>query len=252
MRRTGILIALTLTMSLGSLTAQANQTPRSLATDFRVKLVAYDPDNIVTLYGTHLISTGIQFDKSEKVLSIDMGDQVAWDINKESLKVVPYILFIKPKLPESNTNMVVITNKRTYRFRLITRPGDTPNSKNVTYSLAFKYPEQDMANLASELNNLSGEVLGDGGNPVNRNYTFVGSKALAPIRAIDNGTYTLFEFRKNTVMPAIFGVDRQQNETLLNYRVSGDKVFIPGVRHQYTLRNGDEVTTVYNESFTTR
>jgi type IV secretion system protein VirB9 len=230
--------------------ALAEQHPREMSTDKRVKIIAYDPDNVVSITGSHLVATGIRFDENETIVSIVNGDPIAWTTSVN--KVTPYILYIKPILPSSNTNMTVVTNKRTYQFHLITAPNDTASSKNVTYMLSFKYPDEEKAKIEQQLMALQKVFVGNfPGSPVhwNYDYSFYGSTKLAPVQAVDNGTYTVFKFRKNEPVPAIFAVDIYQNESLLNFRVQGDYVFVQGVRHQYTMRNGEDVTTVYDDSF---
>lgn len=230
--------------------AHANQDPRGLATDTRIKIVAYDQNNVVTIHGSHFISTAIYFSKGETILHVDIGDLLAWKASPA--KDIPYALFVEPQLPQSDTNMTVITNKRIYQFHLLTNKGDTSRSPQVIYALQFKYPSEEKAQFEGELNNLQRTFLGNAANDAvrwNYDYSFYGSKRIAPIQAVDNGTFTIFKFAKHEAMPAIFAVDTHQNEALVNFRVEGDYVFVQGVRHQYTLRNGEDVTTVYNDSF---
>jgi type IV secretion system protein VirB9 len=148
--------------------------------------------------------------------------------------------------------MTVLTNKRTYQFRLFTRYGDTPQSGNVIFSLKFRYPDEERWQFENNLKQLQQGFLGTTTNNAvkwNYDYSFYGSKRIAPIQAVDNGTFTIFKFPRNTVIPAIFAVDHYQNESLVNFRVEGDYVFVQGVRHQFTLRNGQDVTTIYNDCF---
>lgn len=230
-------------------TTWANQVPRGLATDNRIKIVAYNANDVVTIHGSHFVSTAVYLDKNESILHVDVGDPLAWKVTPS--KDAPYILFLEPQLPQSDTNMTVITTKRSYQFRLFTNHGDTPQSKNVIFSLKFNYPEEEQAQFESELAGLQRSFLDNAPNNAvkwNYNYSFYGSKRLAPIQAVDNGTFTIFKFPKNTIVPGIFAVDGHRNESLVNFRVEGDYVFIQGIRHQYTLRNGEDVTTVYNDS----
>lgn len=234
----------------GVSTVFANQNPRGLTTDNRIKIVAYNQNDIVTIHGSHFVSTAVYLDKSEIILHVDIGDPLAWKATPS--KDAPYVFFIEPQLPQSDTNMTVLTNKRAYQFRLVTNNGDTAKSSNVIFSLQFKYPEEEKAQFEGELNQLQRTFFGNAPNDAvrwNYDYSFYGSKRIAPIQTVDNGTFTIFKFPKHTVVPAIFAVDGHQNESLVNFRVEGDYVFAQGVRHQYTLRNGEEVTTVYNDSF---
>lgn len=229
-------------------TSWANQNPRALVTDNRIKIVSYNPNDVVTIHGSHFVSTAVYFDKSEAILHIDIGDPLAWKVSPS--REAPYILFLEPQLPESDTNMTVITSKRSYQFRLFTYKGDTPQSRNVIFSLRFNYPDEEKAQFENELASLQRGYLGNSANNAvrwNYDYSFYGSKRLAPIQAVDNGTFTIFKFPKNTIIPGIFAVDKHGNEALVNFRVEGDYVFIQGVKHQYTLRNGEDVTTIYND-----
>ena len=228
----------------------ANQLPRGLATDSRIKIVAYNQDNVVTVHCSHFVSTAIYFDKNEMIMHVDMGDPLAWKTSPS--KDTPYVLFVEPQLPQSDTNMTIITNKRTYQFHLLTNMGDTAHSKNVIFALQFKYPEEEKLEFERELNSMQKGVVGAGpvGNERwNYDYSFYGSKRIAPIQAVDNGTFTILKFPKHAAIPAIFSVDDHRNEALVNFRVEGDYVFIQGIHHQYTLRNGEDVTTLYDDSF---
>jgi type IV secretion system protein VirB9 len=229
--------------------AYANQNPRGLSTDRRMKIVAYNANDIVTIHGSHFVSTAVYLDKREVILHVDIGDPLAWKATPS--KDAPYIIFVEPQLPQSDTNMTVITSKRSYQFRLITNAGDTARSQNVIFSLQFRYPEEEKSQFESEISQLQRTFLGNMANDAvswNYDYSFYGSKRIAPIQAVDNGTFTIFKFPKNTAVPAIFAVDGHRNESLVNFRVEGDYVFIQGIHRQYTFRNGEEVTSVYNDN----
>lgn len=239
-----------LILSLLAPIAFANQLPRGLATDERVKVVAYNRDDIVSIHGSHLVSTAVFLNKNEKIINIDIGDQLAWEVSIAT--AADNVLFIKPKLPRSDTNLTVLTDKRAYQFHLFTHDGDHPKSRQATYSIQFTYPDEEKIQLTDEMNNFQKNFLGNHHNDAlqwNYAYSFYGSKKLAPIQAVDNGTFTVFKFSQHTPIPAIFAVDARRHEAMVNGKTQGDYVFIQGVRHQYTLRNGEEVTTVYNDHF---
>ncbi|HYF97506.1 MAG TPA: TrbG/VirB9 family P-type conjugative transfer protein [Coxiellaceae bacterium] len=243
-----LLISLILTLTAPTL--YASQIPRSLATDPHIKVVNYDSNNVVTLLGQHQIDTAIEFDKEETILLVESGDSTAWltEINKN----VPYMLYLKPSLPSSDTNMTVVTTERRYQFHLM-----TSNDKTIdpTYLLVFKYPEKEKRQLQQHALNLQRDIVGNAPlSPLqwNYNYSFYGSKLIAPIQAVDNGKFTIFKFAPNINIPAIFSVDSHHNEAMINFRMDGDYIFIQGVFRQFTLRNGEDVTTIYNDNYRTR
>lgn len=229
----------------------ANQMPEALASDARIKEVAYNSNDVVTVRGSHFISTAIYFEPNEHILHVDAGNALAWDITPPT-KETPNVLFIKPRLPQSDTNMTVITDTRIYQFRLVTRASDMPGSKRVTYALHFRYPGEEKQLFQQQLVNLQTTFLGKQPlNPLtwNYHYSFYGSKALAPLQTVDNGRFTIFKFSHQTAIPAIFRVDRFRHESLVNSHMEGNYMFVQGVNRQWTLRNGAEVTTVYNDAY---
>lgn len=226
----------------------AGKLPKSLPHDDRLKVVAFDTNDVVTIKGCHLISTSIQFSKDEKITNVDIGDPLAWSVSVN--KSAPYLLSVKPTLPTSNTNMTITTDAHLYRFQLLTSPTATSTSKDVTYAVQFHYPDEEKARLTQRLSALQHSFFGF--NPKkpmswNDHYTYVGAPMLAPVKALDNGAVTVFEFKEHGVIPAIFAVDRFRNESLVNFHVQGNTVYIQKVAHQFTLRSGSDVTTVYNE-----
>ena len=69
------------------------------------------------------------------------------------------------------------------------------------------------------------------------------------MKIFDNGTFTYFEFDQRTDSPAIFLVDANQNESLVNGVREGKYVVVHRVGQQFTLRNGDVVTCIFNDAF---
>lgn len=250
MEKSALFFVLSIAFWTFSLTTFANENPSSLATDPRMKIVEYNPYDVVTIVGNHLITTDIDFANDENIVSVELGDSLAWTVSVP--KNTHNILSIKPILPSSDSNLTVITDERIYHFRLLTTPQDLPHSRDVTYSIQFKYADNNNNGISEDfnsfakLNNLNGSM-----QPLtwNENYSFTGSKNIAPIKAADNGTFTVFKFANNVPIPAIFAVDSKRNESLLNIHTQGNYVFVQGVYHQYTFRNGSDVTSIYNDSY---
>ena len=216
-----------------SVLSQAEIQPRKTATDQHVKIVTYDPNNVVVLNGRYGYQTQITFSANETVQSVSIGDSLAW-------QAVPVNnnLFVKP-VAESNTNMTVLTNSNSYNFQL-----DSSNQTAPTYKLQFNYPAGGYDN-----NGASNTIGTFDPSKINWKYSFTGSRNLAPIEAFDNNQFTYFKFKQDGAshLPAIFTVDKDKNETLINYHMQGDYLVVNSVAKQFTLRNGNEVTSVYND-----
>ena len=221
-------------MGLHGMAVNAESVPRHVAADNHVKVVMYDPNNVVLLKGRYSYQTQITFAPTEVVQNVSIGDSLAW-------QAVPVNnnLFIKP-VAESNTNMTVLTNANSYSFQL-----DSVGSQaKPTYKLQFTYP--DGGYDASGVSNAVGVF-----DPKNLNwkYTFTGERSLVPIEAFDNGQFTYFKFNKNGMshQPSIFTVDKDMRETLVNYHMQGEYMVINAIAKQFTFRDGSYVTSIYNE-----
>ena len=221
-------------MMLGSYSSLsfAASVPRGVAADTHVKVVPYDPNNVVLLNGSYGYQTEIAFAPHEAIQSVSIGDSMAWVASP-----VQYHLFIKP-VAESKTNMTVLTDLHSYNFQL---DSSSPNIK-PTYKLQFTYADggYDQSEHANAVARFDPTTL-------NWKYSFTGNKSLAPLEAFDNGQFTYFKFPVNGYVPAVFMVDEYRHETLVNYHMQGQYLVVNSVAKQFTFRNGDIVTSVYND-----
>ena len=212
----------------------AESVPRRVAADQRVKVVMYDPNNVVILKGQYGYQTQITFAANETVQSVSLGDSLAW-------QAVPVNnnLFIKP-ITASKTNMTVLTNLNSYSFQL----DSLSQSSAPTYKLQFIYPEGGYDATGS-----SNAIATFDPAKLNWKYSFTGDRSLAPIEAFDNDQFTYFKFRQGGMsrLPAVFIVDKDRNETLVNFHMQGNYMAIHSVAKQFTLRNGSSVTSIYND-----
>lgn len=213
--------------------AIAASHPHRIAADSHIKVVQYDPNNVVLLNGQYGYQTQITFAPNEVVQNVSLGDSMAW-------QAVPVAnnLFIKP-IASSKTNMTVLTNSNSYNFQLDSQKQDvTP-----TYKLQFVYPQggYDSSGQANAVATFEPDKL-------NWKYSYTGDANLAPESTFDNGQFTFFKFKDGGAdrLPSVFIVDKHRNETLVNYHMQGGYLVVNSVAKQFTLRDGETVTTVYN------
>jgi type IV secretion system protein VirB9 len=231
--KTPIIISILILVALQNAYSYAESMPRKVATDNHVKVVMYDPNNVVVLKGSYGYQTQITFSLNEVIQSISIGDSMAWQAAP-----VNNNLFIKP-VAASKTNMTVLTNTNSYNFQL-----DSLNSEvNPTYKLQFIYSEGGYDATGS---NVAGTF---DPSKLNWKYSFTGERSLAPIEAFDNGQFTYFKFKNDGMshIPSVFIVDKDKQESLVNYHMQGEYMVINNVAKQFTLRNGTEVTSIYND-----
>ncbi|OLP55795.1 conjugal transfer protein [Rhizobium rhizosphaerae] len=224
--------------------AHSEIQPRSVKTDERIRTVPFQRDNIVYLAGMLGVSTMIVFNEDERIATVAMGDTVGWQAVPDQSK---RFLFIKPLEPNAVTNMNVVTTKRVYTFMLTgARPG---NTRTAVIKLRFSYPE-DAGNAAllaaakeqAATPNIKAALAGPAG--LNVDYGFKGAVDHRPTAVFDDGNKTFFQISGE--LPAIFAVKSNGNETLVNFRREGEYIVVDEVSRQWTLRNGDITTCVFN------
>lgn len=211
--------------------AIAASHPHRIAADSHIKVVQYDPNNVVLLNGQYGYQTQITFASNEAVQNVSLGDSMAW----QAVPVANH-LFIKP-VAASKTNMTVLTNANSYNFQLDSQQQDGA----PTYKLQFVYPQGGF-NASGQSN----AVAMFEPDKLNWKYSYTGDAGLAPQSVFDNSQFTFFKFKNNSRLPSVFIVDQQRNETLVNYHMQGEYLVVNSVAKQFSLRDGETVTTVYN------
>ena len=230
--------------------AQTNPIPNPK--DGRIKMVSFQEDNVVPIHGKTFTTTQIVFGKDEYVKGIEGGDTTGWIVDYKPL--LPNMIFIKPTVLDSNSNMTVVTNKHHYYFKVNSNKTLNANEETVTYAVKFVYPEEVRNQLNAQLKKdaiKKTAVLNIAKNPkaYNWNYRFSGNKQIMPLHIFDDGTFTYFELRKNQAVPAIFAVDDHQGkEAVVNTRREGNYLVVQRLAPQFTLRNGGTVASVFNSN----
>jgi len=239
MYKTTKLIISTLLISsvLSTYPAFAEQTPRSLQTDRRIKIIPYNSNDITLLRTSLGYQVEIVFDSDETVEKVSNPDGLVW-------QVVPAnnYVFIKP-MSISKTNMTILTNKHDYNFQLESYSYLPPNKQ--TYRVQFVYPE--LGETATTMHFIP--CQGGSSQSCNYQYSYTGDPSLVPIQAFDNDKFTYFKFATNgnSAIPSIFAVDKDRNESPVNYHVVNNTVVVNSVAKQFTFRRGNYVTTIYND-----
>jgi type IV secretion system protein VirB9 len=223
--------------------SRAESSPRAGQLDPRVRDVVYNKDNVVGVDASYGVSTMIILGDDEKIETLALGDSIAWKVEPNRRG---NIIFIKPVDKDAHSNLNVVTNKRLYSFILRSAFRDP---KRQIFKIRFRYPEDDLdqrllakAKERAAMPNMRDFNRANG----NSEYGFKGSTRIKPVLAFDDGVKTWIEFRPETETPAIFIVDKDRNESLVNFRREGNFLVLDKVNFQWTLRHGDEVTCLFN------
>ena len=221
---------------------------RPTSGDSRIRVLVYSPDDVFKYTGYYGYQASIELAKDEEVVSISMGDTTAWQIVPAGFRI-----FIKPMEQDATTNMTLITNKRTYFFELYAEEAQDIRDPDMVFNVRFIYPDEEQEdNLRTST---SSSTVPDLSHPerYNFNYSISGHEDVAPIKIYDDGEFTYLQFRdKNSDMPAIFAVNEDLRESMVNSRLapgSNNLIIVDQVFPKLSLRLGKKLVCIFNEAF---
>lgn len=228
--------------------ASAETLPPRGSVDARVRVMAYNPEDVVKLHGYVGYQIHIQWAPGEEFVNLGAGDQGGFDVGVEKNH-----FFIKPKQPKVSTNITVLTTRHAYHFDYSASkrpPGRNPPSDQI-YSLRFTYPEDDARRLAEAAARQRLEdrlSQAQATRPRNLDYAYCGPPALKPIAAFDDGLQTHLTFAHGGAVPAFFVQNDDGSEALVNFHVDRDELVLHRIAHRFVLRRGDLVGCIVNRS----
>lgn len=232
-------------------TAHALVQPRGSKLDPRVQTVTYNKQNVINITAKVGHAVLVQFEDDERLegdsASLGMGDAEGWNLSVKGNNIL-----FKPMVEQSDTNLIVTTNKRTYVFQLhIDNDTTTP-----TYVLRFVYPDSIAKQQNEELekqreaeNTLVDAITPIQANVKNKNYWGYGDKDLAPTSLFDDGTFTYFTFNNSKDLPVIYRKNPDGTEILVNRHIKNNTVIVQELSKGFVLRLGQSVLGIENRGF---
>lgn len=219
--------------------------------DPRVRVVSFNPDDVVKLHGYIGYQIHLQWAEGEEFVELGAGDVGGLEVGSERNH-----LFIKPKQEKVGTNLTVLTNVRTYHFdySVSRAPRDPLGTRDMVYSIRFTYPQDEARRAAAdaERRRTEARMAQAPARPRNEDYWFCGTPALRPVSAYDDGVQTRLRFANRGEFPAIFVRNDDDTESLLNFDIDHDEVVVHRVARRLVLRRGQLVGCVQNRSFDSR
>jgi type IV secretion system protein VirB9 len=234
--------------TLVTLCAQAATLPAKGHTDERIRIAAYDPDQVYRIHGYVGYQVDLQFETGEQFVGLGAGD-----IDGLAFTAQDNHLFLKPKAATVGTNLTVLTNRHHYHFDYTAsarRPD--PDVDDVIYSLRFTYPLE--RKLSADLDEEAGRVdaalaAASTHRPRNIDYWYCGRESIRPVAASDDGIHTRLRFAGKSELPAIFIRNDDGTESLLNFSFEGGDLIIHRVARQFILRRGRLTGCIVNKAF---
>lgn len=198
--------------------AHAEVVPQPSPGDPRIQTVDYDADQVVRLGLQTGYALTLEFAADERIENVAIGEGAGWQVtpNKRGDH-----LFIKPTGGAADTNLLVLTDARRYSFLLSagTGMGVSP------YVVRFRYAGIDMAPPTV--------IDEDHGS-----YRIKGARELIPTAMSDDGLATAIEWPADAAIPAVYAVDAQGNETLVNGAMREGRFVIDAIAPRFVFRSG--------------
>jgi len=234
----------------------AVKEPRGGRLDNRMKTLNYAKNQVYKIVTHYFQDTMIIFSRDEEIVHVGAGDKEAWTIT-----AVGNYLSLKPIDDRADTNLNLLTKNiktgemKPYAFELRVSQKRGVTDNDSTYMLTFSYPEiqrqRELERLYKENKLKHPEVIVDRrieASEWNMDYSFAGNTRNMPKKVFDDGEFTYFEFDKNAETPAIFIVDENNNESLVNFHVKGKYLIVQRTAEQFTLRTGGVISCVFNDT----
>jgi type IV secretion system protein VirB9 len=254
------LLIATMALAVAANPARAETPTGARTSDPSIRVEEYDFHRVVPIYTAVNEPTVIQFEEDERVVDTDqgmvgMGDGNAWSIGPKGSNIM-----LKPKAEKPDTKMLVVTNKRTYVFKLISI---TPKSHEaVTNVLRFFYKDSQRMlaeakakkeqEAAARAQKIDAAVAAAGPAPArNRNYMKQGDEILAPSFVEDDGRFTFMRFDSTRPLPVVFKVLPDGEEAIANFHMEPQTatVVIHEVAANFVLRYGKSVMGIRNDGY---
>jgi type IV secretion system protein VirB9 len=224
-----------------SLPANSLNLPERSAADNRVRYSTYNPTDVIQVDTVIGIATHIVLEPGEHYVKHAFGDAEAYEFGMTENHV-----FLKPRAEQADTNLILVTDKRSYAFRL--RFKDNQDAQAL-YRLEIQYPETQVHQLALQAEAQAKEEILAMKRPAVHweGYSMSGDLVLAPLHAWDDGATTTLQFGPATDLPAIYKVDADGQEILTNSTITGKAVTLHEVHPHWRLRLGQQVLDLFND-----
>lgn len=211
--------------------------------DSRIRTSVYDSEEVYRLQGYAGYQIDLEFERGETFVGLGAGDVESLTFSSQDNH-----LFLKPRATDAETNLTVLTSRRTYHFQYrasARRPN--PDSQEVIYVLRFAYPPLPEDHALESVERPFSEAADT--RPRNLDYAYCGSPALKPEAAWDDGVQTHLKFGARQELPALFVRNDDGSESLVNFSVDAAELIVHRVARQFVVRRGTLQGCIVNQRF---
>jgi len=220
--------------ALAEANADARRRPDPAHFNDAAQIYDYAPGAIYEVYGAPGFISTILLEPGEAIVTVAAGDTARWMVEETTggdMANPRALLLLKPTRPDIRTNIVLVTDRRTYSIEAVATPGQTYSAQT-----AWRYPGADDA------------LAGGGSDTENFNfgYRIQTVRGFAPrwrpVRVFDDGRKTYIEFPPEIATseaPPLF-ITENGEAALVNFRVAGNRYVVDRLFDSAELRLGAE------------
>jgi type IV secretion system protein VirB9 len=263
----------------------ALEAPKANQSDRRMRVISYNPDQVVALHAEVGATVAVRFADTETVGEVAASDRA-------NLKIAPdgSVLFLKPIRAMASQPMFVKTrcqdgSTRLYTFQwqavdaippassetspaagaglasavMPSASAAPPPTTDAYYSVRFVYPADVAAARIAAARKAAAERAAEraqaaltatpaSGAP-NFRYVAQGDGNLVPDQMSDDGQSTSLHFPGNVRLPAVYVISPDGKEAITNYSVESGTITIHQTARAFRLRDGDTVLNIWNQGW---
>lgn len=228
---------------LAAMVAHAETIPKQGLLDSRIRTADYDADEVYKLTGVVGYAIELVFEDGERLVGQGGGD-----LEGVSIDALDQYVLVKPRAVVVATNLVIYTNRRAYRFDYSVVE-QAPRSE-LLYALKFQYEPVVKDGGSTPAQRMEAELaLAGAERPRNVDYWFCGHSSLRPVAASDDGVHTRISFGDRAELPALFVLNEDGTESLLNFSMEAGDVVIHRVAPRLVLRRGKLTGCIVNKGY---
>jgi len=222
-----MIVRAVLALALASLAApgMAQVRPVPSSGDPHLQTVDYEPGQVIQLRGAPGYQLMVELSPDESVETLAVGDSGLWQVAtaKSGDRLV-----LRPSRGDGSTNLTVVTSVRQYHFELFAEPRpslDTPFNVRFRYGReASQTADNGYVDVSAAARKLS-------------HYRISGDRLLRPSSVSDDGRKTFVQWPPGVSLPAIYALDAQGREMLVNGMMGTDDIYvIDGAPQRLTFR----------------
>jgi type IV secretion system protein VirB9 len=219
--------------------AHAETVPDPGLLDARIRIAPYSADQVYRLTGYVGYQTDLEFELGESFVGLAAGD-----IEGLSFVAEGNHLFLKPKAAKVGTNLTIVTSRRTYQVDYSASADRPDATQEVVYALRFAYSPERLSELEAAT-----DKTPEPRRARNFDYWYCGNPVLKPVAASDDGVHTRLTFAANAEQPAIFVLNDEGSESLLNFSMEEGDVILHRIAKRLIVRRGSLVGCIVNKAF---